>query len=373
MAPMQIPPIVRPLAVWLILACVPATVLAQGPQAPARQPSETTARQAPELLTITGDYLGTLQWIARGDRRQEIFPSTSLDLNVSLKPTRWLELFLDVEGLVGQGPDQRLGTLSRLSNDADRLFSKEKAIVVRELLLRISWLDDRARFSFGQIDPGELYDRNLFAQDETAQFMSTAFVNNPMIKFPANGPAAALYLEHGERWYSTVGVHAPGDVQDNLAGVPFIIGEVGRRNLFALEGTYRLWGRVASVFEDRDRLTWGLGVSLDQYVTRHLGVFARAGISRNQGDAFTAHAWSAGVQVTPTWLGRKDDRAAIAYSFLTDTPGRERFVEAYYSLGLTEWFSLIGNVQWVIEGPNTVTGGINRDAVIPGLRALVSF
>jgi hypothetical protein len=359
---------------WLLIVCLPAATFAQeGPAAPARRPSEAAAREAPQLLSITGDFLGTLQWIARGDHRQEVFPSTSLDVNVSLKPTRWLEVFLDIEGLVGRGPDQRLGTLSRLSNDADRLFSKEKAVIIRELLLRISWLDDRARFSVGQIDPGELYDRNFFAQDETAQFMGTAFVNNPMIKFPSNGPAAALNVRLGEGWYSTVGVHAPGDLHDDLSGVPFIVGEVGRQNVFALEGTYRLWGRVASVFEDRDRLTWGLGISFDQYLTAELGVFARAGVSRNQGDAFTAHAWSAGVQVTPTWLGRKDDRVAIAYSFLNDTTGRERFVEAYYSLGLAAWFSLIANVQWVVSGPNTVSGGTTRDAVVPGLRVLVSF
>jgi hypothetical protein len=34
---------------------------------------------------------------------------------------------------------------------------------------------------------------------------------------------------------------------------------------------------------------------------------------------------------------------------------------------------VIGNVEWIIHGPNTVTGGTNNNVVIPGIRTTVVF
>jgi hypothetical protein len=34
---------------------------------------------------------------------------------------------------------------------------------------------------------------------------------------------------------------------------------------------------------------------------------------------------------------------------------------------------VIGNVEWLIHGPNQVSGGANNNVVIPGIRAVVVF
>jgi len=152
-----------------------------------------------------------------------------------------------------------------------------------------------------------------------------------------------------------------------------VIGEVGRRNIFGPLGHYRLWARVASVLKDRDRVTWGAGLSVDQRLMPNLGLFVRGGVSRNQGERMTAHAWSAGLQFIPTWFDRAKDALGIGYSEQRESDGHERVAEVYYRLTAADRFSLIANVQWVVSGPNTVAGGTNRNVVVPGLRVLLSF
>ena len=326
-----------------------------------------------QRVSISGGLLGTVQWIANDERaRPSLLGAGSLDVNVIVRPAETVRLFMDAEGLIGPGPDQELGTLSRLNTDAERLEGRQKRLIIRELFLRMTWLDERVRFSIGKLDVGHYFDRNFFAEDETTQFLDQALINNPMLKPPPNGPGAAVRISVGD-WRYALGVNAPDDVDGDLSGLPYIIGELGRRDIFPLRGHYRLWTRVSSVPEDRDRVTWGSGVSIDQPLTPEIGLFLRAGLSRSQGESLTSRAWSGGLSITPRWLHRPADQLGIGYTFQREPAGREELVETYYRATLAEWFSLVGNVQWLISGPNQVRGDRNRNVVIPGFRTLLLF
>jgi hypothetical protein len=370
----------RLLLAALLLAIGPAPALgAQESRLPPAGGIDTEDRtaSAPKpvegLLSLSGAFMGGLQWIANSDVAQgSVFGASSLELTLTARPTDSFLIFLDVEGLLGPGPDQKLGTLSRLNKKSEDLEGKEHALRLMKLIFRPSWLEERVRLSAGKLDVEDYFDRNAFAEDEEEQFLNAALLTSPMLKAPSNGPGMALRVNVGE-WRYAFGVHGLEDVDGDLSGVPFMIGEAGRRNVFALEGHYRLWARVASVLEDRDRVTWGTGVSIDQLLTANIGVFFRAGVSRSQGESLTSYAWSAGVQVTPTWPGRGNDAIGIGFSEQREPAGRERVAEAYYRLELAEQFSVIANVQWVLSGPNTVTGATNRNVVVPGVRAVVSF
>ncbi len=365
----------------ILLAAIPTTVGGQQEISAVATPDELERRRAtiPQvgppttLFSINGALRGGAQWIANPDQgRDSLFGAGSLDLNLVVRPTDYARLFLDVEGLIGPGPDQVLGSLSRLNTDADRLEGREKAVIVRELWLRLALLDGRVRFNIGKLDVAHYFDRNFFAEDDSTQFLDNALLNNPMLKPPPNGPGAALRVSVGD-WRYAFGVHAPDDVDGDLSGLPFVIGEIGRRNIFPLRGHYRLWTRVGSIPENRDRVTWGTGLSVDQLVTARIGVFLRAGLSWNQGEDLTSRAWSGGVQVAPTWLARQRDRFGVGYSVQREVVGREELVECYYTLTLADWLSLTTNVQWLMSGPNQVRAGANRNIVIPGLRALFLF
>jgi hypothetical protein len=154
--------------------------------------------------------------------------------------------------------------------------------------VRVESADRNVRFNVGQLDVTHYVDRNAFAANETRQFMNDALVRNPVLREPPNGPGAAVRLSHGD-WRYAFGVHAPDAIDGDLSGLPYVIGELGRRNIFPQRGQYRWRARVDSVPERRDDVTWGTGVSIDQLVSENTGVFLR-GLSRS--DSAATATWS---------------------------------------------------------------------------------
>jgi hypothetical protein len=63
----------------------------------------------------------------------------------------------------------------------------------------------------------------------------------------------------------------------------------------------------------------------------------------------------------------------VGYSYQREPVGDEHLAEVYYNLFLTDHLSFIGNVEWLISGPNQVTGQTNHNVVVPGVRAVVGF
>jgi len=140
-----------------------------------------------------------------------------------------------------------------------------------------------------------------------------------------------------------------------------------------IEGNYRLWVRVSSLSTDHERKMYGGGVSIDQLLTPQFGVFVRAGVNQIESISRTFYAASAGLRWTVPLWDRPRDRLGVGYSFQRDVPGDEQVTEVYYNLFLTDHLSVIGNVEWLIHGPNQVTGRTNNNVVIPGIRAAVVF
>ena len=325
------------------------------------------------MVSISGSLRAGVQWIVNPPRaRDDVFGVGALDLVLTARPTPNVTFLVDLEILGGLGPDQALASLSRVQAEAERLAGDEKKIFLREAWLRLQFLDGTVRFNIGKLDVTNYFDRNVFAEDETRRFLNAGLLGHPLLKAPPNGPGAAVRISQGE-WRSAFGVHAPDDVDGDLSGLPYVIAELGRRNIFPLRGHYRWWARVGSVPDRRQDVTWATGVSIDQLVTPDTGVFVRAGLSRSDGESLTSHAWSLGVQHTPAWLGRTRDLAGIGYGFQREAAGRERVGEVYYNAFLAECCSVIANVERILEGPNQITGRRNRNVVVPGLRAVILF
>jgi carbohydrate-selective porin OprB len=118
---------------------------------------------------------------------------------------------------------------------------------------------------------------------------------------------------------------------------------------------------------------YGGGISIDQLPTPRFGVFVRAGVNQIESISRTFFAASGGFRWTGPLWNRPRDRVGVGYSFQRDVPGEEQVMEAYYNLFLTDHFSVSGDVEWLIHGPNQVTGRTNNNVVIPGIRATVVF
>ena len=68
-------------------------------------------------------------------------------------------------------------------------------ISVREVWLQSELLKQHVRLVAGKIDLTNYFDSNSIANDETTQFITSAFVNNRTLEVPENGPGIAAFYD----------------------------------------------------------------------------------------------------------------------------------------------------------------------------------
>ena len=351
--------------------------------APAQPPNTLDRRQQfpptdeTKLLSLNGVLRSAYQGITSGEVAGENaaargYGAGSFELSLAVRPTPYMRVFVDAEGLAGRGPEQALGSLSEVNSDADLLEDSQSNILLQEFWLRFAMADGKIRLSVGKLDPAHYFDRNSYAEDDTTQFMNAALLNDPMLKPPPNALGATLRFTVGE-WRYAFGVHAPDELGGDLSGRPYLIAEVGRRNILPVPGRWQWWVRTGSVEEDRARTTWGSGVSIDQSITPTVGVFVRCGLSRSEGETLTSTACAGGMQFTPGWWQRAKDRLGVGYTYQREPAGSEKLMEAYWSFAVYKLLWVTADVQWLLSGPNQEQGGQNRHVLVPGVRAALLF
>ena len=333
-----------------------------------------------------------------------------------------LELGLDLETLIGipggtlfmlgswqggMGFDAvAVGSIFGVNDDG----GGERTLDITELWYQQNLLNDRLRIRLGKLDlTGGFecqgcpvsFDGNRFANDETAQFMNGALVNNPSIPFPDNGLGVMIYAEPVDGWYIGLGAaDAEADARESGFSTVadgdskyFYIAETGLVKTCEsangpLTGVYRVG--IWSDHGPKEHLDGsgarandtGFYLSVDQDIYREnaeddqgLSLFARFGWANRDINAIT-HFYSAGGQYKGLLPGRESDvlGLGVAHGELSGdasfTADHERVVECYYNIEIAPWIQVSPSLQWV-ENP----GGTNavNDAVIAGVRAQIAF
>jgi len=334
-------------------------------------------------VTVGGGARGILQQVANASEsgQNQLFGEGSIDLTLVYHPMVRTTLFIDFEAITGPGPDRKLGTLSRVNADAETLNAvggfggEDSKLTIREAWLWLRFFNDRLDTFIGQLDLSNYFDRNAFANDETTQFLNQALKNNAMLKQPVNGAGLVVRWDAGRDLGFSLGGQSTHPLDQDILSQPFVIGEIDYHATFLIEGNYRLWGRVGSVSATSNQRTWGAGISIDQLLTSQFGVFVRAGFDQAEGVGPTSYATSTGFQWRGLLWDRPKDRLGLGYNYMREAqaPKPEQVTELYYNLFLTDHIWVIGNVEWVIHGPNQVTGGTNNNVVIPGIQTTVVF
>jgi porin len=348
------------------------------------------------LREDTGSYSGSYDLELNAD----------LETGLGIKST---SLYMLAEGSwrAGEGFGPRaVGSIFGVNADE----AEDSALAVTQLWLQRTFLDRRVQLRLGKLDlTGGFqcrgcpvtFDGNLFANDETAQFMNSALVNNPTIPFPESGLSAVLHVNPIPWGYVSAGI-ADAEARSGQAGfdtafdgddelvsmfeagvVPWIESDRGR-----LRGAYRLglWHE----FGDRAHLDGsgeksgdtGLYLSLDQMLwleedggAQGLGAFARAGWADEEVNEIESFA-SAGLNYQGLLPGRDNDVLGIGFAWggLSDEAGFEadfeRAVEIYYNAEVTPWLRVSPDLQ-VVSNPGGEESG--REAVIAGIRVQVDF
>lgn len=340
--------------------------------------------------------------------------SYDVEMNADLERILGIEggtLYVLSEGTWSQQDidDTSVGSAFGVNGD----FSSREALNIVELWYLQSFFEDMLQLRIGKLDmtggfecrgSPVSFDGNMYANDETTQFLNTALVNNPTIPFPDYGLGVILHWNPLEHWYLSVGAaDAQADKRETGFNTTFhgeesfvYIAETGITPQLDLgngphQGSYRVgvWydphpkSNSDSDKEYRDDV--GLYLSFDQKLTcenndpedtQGLGSFFRYGYAPSRTNDIACF-YSFGFQYQGLFEGRDSDVLGLGYAHgtfsdlaeTTYTEDYESATELYFSAPITAWMTLTPSLQYV-----THPGGNDTpDAVVLGIRAQISF
>jgi len=387
-----------------------------------------------ERETLTDDGFGLGEQLARRGLTvslglTEVYQiNTHGGLNTDRRKGRWagsydLEIEVDFETLISlpgasaymlaegswsAGLDPiSVGSVFGVNDDA----GGNRKCDVTELWYEQALFDGTVRVRLGKLDltggfecrgcPAA-FDGNACANDETAQFLNSALVNNPTIPLPDNGPALCVHVQPVERAYVAAGIaDAQADARETGLRTAFhdedyffSIFEVGvAPRMDGPNGPLQGMVRAGLWYDPQDKARnsgstkrddVGFYLSADQVVLKEnadeedaqgLAVFGRLGYADHDVSAVRCF-WSLGAQYQGLLPSREDDVIAFgaAQGRLTKAAGftetSETVMEAYYNAAVTGWLNVSPSVQCVVNpgGTNTV-----KDAVVVGVRVQMAF
>jgi len=343
--------------------------------------------------------------LSTNNRKGEFSGSYDLEMTADLQRLLGIEGVIFIHGEGGWTDSEGIdGTSvgSVFGVNADAIGNRSLDIV--ELFYEVP-LGDRFTLTIGKIDFTGYFDASAFANDETAQFLNGALVNNPSIPFPDYSLGIIGTYNLSDDWYLMAGAaDAQADGRETGFNTAFhdedyffFIVESGIARQFesetgSLQGTYRvgLWydpqPKAHSDSSKEYRDDTGLYISCDQEFIKEndipedkqgLGGFFRYGYAPSKTNDLTNY-YSFGAQYQGLIDGRDDDVLGLAYAHgdfsdkadATYTEDYESAAELYYSAQITPWMTLSPSVQYI-----TNPGGNEdvSDAVVCGVRALIVF
>jgi outer membrane murein-binding lipoprotein Lpp len=302
----------------------------------------------------------------------------SFDLLLTARPAFRTLFFADLEAIGGNGPDEFTGSATGLNADAGSLQDSDLAdrVTLREAWVATELFDGHLLGVAGKLDMTNYFDRNAVANDETTQFVSGMFVNNPVLGqvvegtgHQANAPGTHLAWDTFQDWRVGLGVQAPEDSGSAIGETPYVIGEVAHSTqLLGGPGHYRLWLRR----NGGDDGSVGTGVSVDQAYGEWLRAFGRFGWQTG-GDVRDRQAFSLGF-ATRRVVPRPRDETGVAYGWTRAANGKvEDLVELYHRFHLTDHLSASPFAQYAAHLAGNEESPPRTNVVLGGVRLQVDF
>jgi len=332
----------------------------------------------------------------------------TFDLSLQSQVSEHGTINVALEAGDGEGIDPSIGALSATNYDA--FYSELTSAVagstnvvapsISQAYYEGVYMDDRLVVNIGKLDIHSLFDDNAYANDETDQFMSAIFTRSADTTYAQldyyYAPGLALQYTISD-WLDVALIEANG----NDAGFNevfkklYSVGQITfKPTINGLGGNYRFYliedhrNSTNTTFTDittsRTTNNQAWGVSVDQALPGHAGVFARYstqddGILENT----VTSSWSLGAVIEGATWDREADAVGIGYGRLKlnsdpaavsaagiSNPDDETHVEVFYKLGVNDHLTLTADIQMV----SNIGGEANADTVtIGGLRGQVNF
>jgi hypothetical protein len=303
------------------------------------------------------------------DANKRAYALASADLFFTAGLAQYTVFFADIVGLSGSPPDAEIPSLTLLNGYTARLI-RQNELNLREAWMRTELFGQRLALTAGRLDLTNYFDQNAIANDESTQFISDALVNNQMLGLASNGTGFATEFDPKNGFRFKFGLQQSNTDATNLSDSLYTLTEAGYTfTPFALpEGTYRFWFRTDNTAENAIRK--GAGVSLDQKLTAVVGLFGRYGTQETDFDD-RDHFYSAGVGFQNGLIFNPQDTWGVGYAQMDLVSGeKEKLVEGYYNLHLTERLRLSFHLTHVLDEPDADT---RFGYLLPGVRFQAAF
>lgn len=327
--------------------------------------------QRPGQLFFNGQANAIIQGNLQKDKQfstatgsVNLFASTSFENNIIL--------FIDLEAIGGNGPDEFANTFTSLNGDAGSTQSDEgfDQVLVNEAWMEFLFLDAIFTVTAGKIDLTNYFDNNAIANDENSQFISSALINNTSFAVPSNSPGFRIRTTLLKRFYIQFAMakaeNSGSDIFNNL----YKIGGIGFKLFPHSDYTaeFHLFGYMHPSADDQ----FGLGLSMSQTIAGRFTIFGRYGNNEDQLAEWYSvkSAWSAGAQFNENLIG-EPSIIGIAYSStkpIDESLKNEKLTEFYIRQLINAWISLSAHYQYVWDGMGTE----NKYSVL-GLRVNFTF
>jgi len=326
-------------------------------------------------VVVGASGTGVFQQIIRSEKSKDTsFAEGSLDLIFVSHPMAYTTFFADLEAIGGNGPDQSIRSNAGLNGDAGSLQDSDGVdrVSVREAWMGGDYFNEHVKAVVGKIDLTNYFDTNAVANDETSELLSNAFVNNPTLQQPRNGPGATAFYDTKKSIRIGAGIQSPSDSGTRIGDRPYAIAEIDYNThlFFGREGNYRLWGRMNG---SRRHDNKGFGMSLDQVLIPTLTAFARYGLNNQEG-AINRYAWSTGFEKRKLLSSRPLDVLGMAFGQQEGIATKiDTLSEIYYRFFLTDHLALSPHLQWLIRSSRPDDLGREENVFVVGLRSQVDF
>lgn len=267
--------------------------------------------------------------------------------------------------------------------------------------------------TFGKMDPFLFFDQNAVANDETRQFLNTAFVHNPLldaggdIGIDRNGFTPGFRVSYlnkvdkREPWRLSLGVFGAGNGANyqRFFSSPLVLAqaETQLRFMGGLPGNYRVYYWRTGQAPDFDGTVAhrsGWGASVDQRVGDAATLFARYGQHIASSGARFDRALTGGIELAGFGWGRGGDSVGIAAGLLRTSAdfraasasvatsadgipdfgyaaaGPERLGEIYYRWRVNKQFEISPSFQVIARPAGNGEAAAYR---VLGLRAQLTY
>jgi len=327
--------------------------------------------EQPGKLRFNGGATSTLQSNAgetdafvTGVASFDIFAHTSFGENTLL--------FIDLEAIGGNGPNSRIPTFASLNEDAGSTQSRDglDRLTVLEAWAEFTAFEEAIKLTMGKIDLTNYFDNNSFANDETSQFISGAFVNSAAFPVPNNSAGVRFITTILNRFSLQIGAASSDNSGADLLTDIFKMASVGFKVFpdSPWEANLRLYSYAHPSAGD----DLGYGVSFDESIAEAFSIFARYTTNGHElANWFgVKSAWSAGARFVRQIEGRRNV-AGVAYGQISpadDALANERIAELYVRHPINNWVNISPHVQ-VVWNP----GGEGGRHTLVGLRTHFNF